>query len=176
MLDSLAGEELAKCVFAIVKEVRRQNWLKLGPDLKHVMEPFLRAHDELVLQSAIDSNPSLTLERAIRLLHLTPGLLPSADGRSSRRGRFRTFLKGDIGGILSWLLFYTRPPRLPSGEGTVRAQRARTSRPAYERGSFAKAALALVSPAPYPQNDATLSIFRKEHHLGDPYKRRHTRV
>lgn len=38
----------------------------------------------------------------MKFLHLTPGLLLSADGRISREGRFYAFLTGDIEGILSW--------------------------------------------------------------------------
>lgn len=46
----------------------------------------------------------------MELLHVTPGLLLSADSRISQQKCFYAFLTGGIEEILSWLLMNTHRP------------------------------------------------------------------
>ena len=163
-LDSISAEELTKLSFATVKEVRPQHRNQLGHAIQHSIRLFLRAHEELVLQRATGhAQPGVTIERAIKLLHLTPALLLSTDGRMSRQGRFNAFTSGDIGGLLSWLIMFSRRPGCQAREDSVGARQARATRLAHERGGITKAAMTLVSPPPSPRNEETLSILRNKH-------------
>lgn len=106
---------LATYVLISVKKVHRHHQGQLVVALHHAIRLFLRAQDDFALSKAIrPDSPSLTLERAIKLLRLKLGLLPSVDGRLSRQGRFKDFLTGYIERILSWLLMCTYMlPRTP---------------------------------------------------------------
>lgn len=74
----------------------------LGLALQQVIWPFIRAENKFVLRRGVDPDPlSPTLEKAMKLLHLTPELMSFADGLINRRARFKAFLTRDFEGLSS---------------------------------------------------------------------------
>lgn len=64
----------------------------MGPAFQHAIKLFLRANGEVVLQCNKSRFAfAITLERTIKLLHLTPVRLPSVDGRINLEEKFKTF-------------------------------------------------------------------------------------
>ena len=107
------------------------------------------------------------LERATKLLHITPALLQSSDGRCSRQGRYNEYAREKLAGLSDWLVVFAGRSRQKAREDTPEARQLRASKLAHERGGITKAASALVSPPAAPQDAQTLAILRSKHSSED---------
>lgn len=105
----------------------------------------------------------LQLVRATKLLHLTPALHGSTDGRMNRVSRFNRFANGDLSEPIAWLMMYEKNRRLQFYADTEDNRQRRATRLAHESGGITKAASALISPAPSPRNNDTLEHLRNLH-------------
>ena len=93
------------------------------------------------------------LERATKLLHITPALLQSSDGRCN---------------LIDWLVVFAGRSRQKAREDTREARRIRASKLAHQRGGINKAASALISPPAAPRDSRTLATLRGKHPTEDP--------
>ena len=108
------------------------------------------------------------LERATKLLHITPALLQSSDGRCSRQGRYNEYARGELTGLIDWLVVFAGKSRQKAREDTPEARRIRTSKLADQRGGITKAASALISPPAAPRDSRTLETLRGKHPTEEP--------
>ena len=87
MLDALDGAARAKIPLSTAKAVRQEHRAAFARSLQHALRIFCLAHNALQV-AQVDSPHTATLhkdlERATKLLHITPALLQSSDGRCSR--------------------------------------------------------------------------------------------
>ena len=89
MLDALDGTALARTSLFTSKAVRQKHRKSIARSLRHALRIFRQAHNTPQVASAGGPhNETLVtnLERATKLLHITPALLQSSDGRCSRSG------------------------------------------------------------------------------------------
>ena len=108
------------------------------------------------------------LERATKLLYITPALLQSSDGRCSRQGRYNEYKKGELTGLVDCLVVFAGRSRQKAWEDTPEARRIRASRLPHERGGIAKAASALISPPGAPRDSRTRATLRSKPSTEDP--------
>ena len=108
------------------------------------------------------------LERATKLFHITPALLQSSDGRCSRQGRYNEYARGELTGLIGWLVVFPGRSRQKAREDTPEARRIRASKLAHQRGAITKAASALISPPAAPRDSRTLAMLRGKHPTEDP--------
>ena len=110
---------------------------------------FCQAHNALqVAPAGGPYNEALVtnLERAIKLLHITPALLQSSDGRCSRKGRYNEYTRGELTDLIGWLVVFAGRGLQKAREDTPETRRIQASKLAHERGGITKAASALMSP------------------------------
>ena len=139
--------------------------------LRHALRIFCQAHNALqVAPAGGPHNEALVtnLERATKLLHITPALLQSSDGRCSRQGRYNEYARGELTGLIDWLVVFAGRSRQKAREDTPEARRIRASKLAHQRGGITKAASALVSPPAAPRDSRTLETLRGKHPTEDP--------
>ena len=132
---------------------------------------FYQAHN--ALQAAPAGGPHndalvTNLERASKLLHIIPALLQSWDGRCSRRGHYNEHTRGELKGLIDWLVVFAGRSRQKAREDTPEARQTRASQLAHERGGITKAVGALISPLAAPRDSRTLATLRSEHPTEDP--------
>ena len=92
---------------------------------------FCQAHNALQVAPAggLHNGPLVTnLERATKLLHITPALLQSSDGRCSRQGRYNEYTRGELMGLIDWLVVFAGRSRQKAREDTTEARRLRASK------------------------------------------------
>ena len=159
--------EISKLSFATSKNIRREHRRLFGSYFMHALQLFLQA--QRALQSRVESGKTMVdreqthLERATKLLHLTPALLQSADGRIPRNRRYELYAAGDIAGMVEWLISFARQAPPGTSQDDVATKRARAANLAHRRGGVTKAATLLTStPAP-PRSKETLAILRAKH-------------
>ena len=190
-LDQVPVAELSVVSFATAKHVRPEHRQLFGKYLTHAIRLFVQAHGRIRARGTVassqaqglaDSSPiagvegssqaqgscqadHTRLERAVKLLHVTPALLQSIDGRIPRQRRYELFAAGEIGRMLEWLISFAKqgPPR--TGNADASSIRARVEHLAHQRGGITKAASLLLSPTAPPRNEATLEILRNKHPL-----------
>ena len=139
--------------------------------LRHALRIFCQAHNALqVAPAGGPHNEALVtnLERATKLLHITPALLQSSDGRCSRQGRYNEYVREELTGLIDWLVVFAGRSRQKEREDTPEARRTRASKLAHQRGGITKAASALVSPPTAPRDSRTLESLRDKHPTEDP--------
>ena len=93
MLDAPDGTTLARLSLSTAKAARHEHRMPFARSLRHALRIFCQAHNALqVAPSGGPHNEALVtdLERATKLLHITPALLQSSDGRCSRRDAITT--------------------------------------------------------------------------------------
>ena len=132
---------------------------------------FCRAHNALqVAPAGGPHNEALVtnLERATKLLHTTPALLHSSDGRCSQQERYNEYTRGELTGLIDWLVVFAGRSRQKAREDTFEARRIRASKLAHERGGITKAASALNSPPAAPRDSRTLAMLRSKCPTEDP--------
>ena len=108
------------------------------------------------------------LNRATKLLHITPALLQSSDGRCSRQGRYNKYTRGELTDLNDWLVVFGGSSRRKAREDTPEARRTRASKLAHERGGITKAASALISLPAAPRDSRALARLRSKHSTEDP--------
>ena len=108
------------------------------------------------------------LERATKLLHITPALLQSSDGRCSRQGRYTEYTRGELTVLIDLLVVFTERSRQKAREDTPEARRIRASKLPHERGGITKAASALIPSPAAPRDSRTLATLRSKHPTEDP--------
>ena len=171
MLDALDGTTLAWMSFSTIKVVRQENRMPFARSLRHTLRIFCQAHNAPQVAPAGDphNEPLVTnLERATKLLHITPALLQSSDGQCSRQGRYNEYIRGELTGLLGWLVVFAGRSRQKAREDTPEARRMRTSKLAHQRGGINKAASALISPPAALRDSRTLATLRGKHPTEDP--------
>ena len=57
------------------------------------------------------ANLLTNLEGATKLLHITPALLQSSDGRCSRQGRYNEYADGNLVDLIDWLVVFAERSR-----------------------------------------------------------------
>ena len=132
---------------------------------------FCQAHNALQVAPAGDPhNEALVTnrERATKLLHITSALLQSSRGQCSRQGRYNEYVRGELTGLLGWLVVFAGRSRQKAREDTPEARRIRASKLAHQRGGTTKAASALISPPAAPRDSRTLATLRGKHPTEDP--------
>ena len=138
--------------------------------LRHALRIYCQAHNALqVAPAGGPHNEALVtnLERAAKLLHITPALLQSPDGRCSRQGRYNEYTRGELTGLIDWLVVFAGRSRQKAREHTPEARRIRASTLAHQRGGITKAASALISPPAAPRDNRTLATLRGKHPTED---------
>ena len=108
------------------------------------------------------------LKRATKLLHITQALLQSSDGRCSRQGRYNGYTRGELVGVIDWLVVFAGRPPHKAREGTPEARRICASKLAHERRCINKAPGALISPPAAPRDSRRLATLRSKHPTEDP--------
>ena len=170
-LDALDGTTLARMSLSTAKAVRQEHRMPLARSLRHALRSFCQAHNALqVAPAGGPHNEALftNLERATKLLHITPALLQSSDGRCSRQGRYNEYARGELTGLIDWLVVFAGRSRQKARENTPEARRIRASKLAHQRGGITKAASALISPPAAPRDSRTLATLRGKHPTEDP--------
>ena len=155
------GLPLQKC-----PSPRQEHRAAFARSLQHALRIFCRAHN--VLQVAQADNPHTAtlhkdLERATKLLHITPTLLQSSDGRCSHQGRYNEYARGELAGLIDLLVVFAGRSRHKTREKTPEARQLRASKLAHEQGGVTKTASALVSPPAAPRDVQILATLRSKH-------------
>ena len=169
MLDALDETTLARMSLSTAKSIRQEHRMPFTGSLKHALRIFCQAPNALqVVPAGRPHNEALVtnLERATKLLHITPALLQSSDGRCSRQGRFNEYARGELTGLIDWLVVFAGRSRQKAREDTPEARRIRSSKLAHQRGGITKAASAPISPPAAPQDSRTLATLRGKHPTG----------
>ena len=107
VLDALDGLTLATMSLSTSKPIRQEHRIPFARSLRDALRLIRQAHH--VLQEATANSPNTAnlvtnLERATKLLHITPALLQSSDGHCSRQGRYNDYAKGNLTGIIDWMI------------------------------------------------------------------------
>ena len=140
--------------------------------MRHALRIFCQASNALqVVPAGGPHNEAIVtnLGRATKLLRITPALLQSSDGRCSRQGRFNKYTRGELAGLIGWLVVFAERGRQKAREDTPGdRQVVRESKLAYERGGITKAAGALISPPAAPRDNRTLATLRSKHPIEGP--------
>ena len=107
MLDALDGTTPARISFSTAKAVRQEHRMPSARSLRHELRIFCQAHN--ALQVASEGGPHnealvTNLERATKLLHITPALLQWSDGRCNRQGRYYEYTRGELADLIDWLM------------------------------------------------------------------------
>ena len=109
MLDALDGTSLARMSLSTAKAIRQEHQMPFARSLRHALRIFCQAHNALqVTPAGSPHNEALVtnLERATKLLHITPALLRSSDERCSRQGRYNEYARGELTGLIDWLVVF----------------------------------------------------------------------
>ena len=171
MLDALDGTTLARMSLSTAKAVRHEHRMPFARSLRHALRIFCQAHNALqVAPTGGPHNEALVtnLERVTELLHITPALLQSSDGRCSRQGRYNEYTRGELTGLFDWLVVFAGRSRQKAREDTPEARRIRASKLAHQRGGITKAASALICPPAAPRDRRTLATLGWKHLTEDP--------
>ena len=171
MLDALDGTVLARMSLSTAKSVRQEYRMPFARSLRHALRIFCQAHNAVqVAPAGGPHNEALVtnLERATKFLHITPALPQSSDGRCSRQGRYNEYARGELTGLIDWLVVFAGRSRQKARKDTPEARRIRASKLAHQRGGITKAASALISPPAAPRDSRTLATLRGKPPTEDP--------
>ena len=93
-LDALDGTTLARMFRSMAKAVRQEHRMPFARSLRLAL-PIILSSSQCSTDSPVGGphNEALVtnLERATKLLHITPALLQSSDGRCSQQGRYNEY-------------------------------------------------------------------------------------
>ena len=170
MLDALDRTTLASMSPPTAKAIRQEHRMPVARSLMHALRIVCQAHSALqVVPVGGPHNEALVtnLERATKLLHITPALLQSSNERCSRQGRYNEYAGGELTGLIDWLVVFADRSRQKAREDTPEARRIRASKLAHQRGGITKAASALISPPAAPRECRTLATLRGKHPTED---------
>ena len=153
------------------KAVRQEHRIPFARSMRYVQRIFCQAHNALQVAPADGPhNKTLVtdLKRYTKLLHITPALLQSSDGRCTRLGRYNEYTRRELGGFIDWLMVFAGRSRQKVREDTPEARQIRASKLAHERGGITKAAGALISPPAAPRDNRTLTTLQSKNLIEDP--------
>ena len=139
--------------------------------LRHALRLFCQARDALQVapEGGLNNEALVTnLERATKLLHITPALLQPSDECCSRQGRYNEYTRGELLGFIDGLVVFLGRSGQKARKDTPEARRIRTSKLANERGGIIKAAGTMISPSTAPRDNRTLATLRSKHLMEDP--------
>ena len=139
--DALDGTTLTRMSLSTAQEVRQEHRIPFARSLRHALRIFCQAHNAIqVTPAGGPHNEALVtnLERATKLLHNTPALLQSSDGRCSRQGRYNEYARGELTGLIDWLVVFAGRSRQKERKDTPEARRIRASKLAHQRGGITK--------------------------------------
>ena len=139
--------------------------------LRHALRTFGQAHNGLqVAPAGGPHNEALVtnLERATKFLHITPALPQSSDRCCSRQGHYDEYTRGELTGLIDWLVVFAGRSRQKAREDTPEARRIRARTLAHQRGGLTKAASALISPPAVPRDRRALAMLRDKPFTEDP--------
>ena len=139
--------------------------------LRYALRIFCQAHNALqVAPAGGPHNEALVtnLERDTKLLHITPALLQSSNGRCSRQRRYNEYGRGELTGLIDWLVVFAGRSRQKARGDTPEARRIRASKLAHQRGGITKVANAMISPPAARRDSRTLATLRGKHPTEDP--------
>ena len=166
VVDALDGTTLAMMSLSTAKAVRQEHRMPFARNLGHAPRIFCQAHNALqVAPAGGPLNEALVnnFKRGTKLLHITPALLQSSDGRCSRQGRYNQYTRGELTGLIDWPGMFAGRCRQKAREDTPEARRIRASKLTHEGGGFNKAASALISLPAAPRDSRTLATLRGKH-------------
>ena len=106
----LDGTTLARKYLSTAKTVLPEHQTSFAHSLRHLLRIFCRPHNALqVAPVGCPHNEALitNLERATKLLHIILALLQSSDGRCSRQERYNENSRGELAGLIGWLVVFT---------------------------------------------------------------------
>ena len=139
MLDALDGTILARMSLSTAKEIRQEHRMPFARSLRHALHIVFQAHNALQVAPASGRHneaPVTNPERAAKLLHITPALLQSSDGRCSRQERYIEYVRGELTGLVDWLVVFAGRSRQKAREDTPEAHRIRATKLAHQRGGI----------------------------------------
>lgn len=87
---------------------------------------FVRAHDTVVIAPYANSlAPALdfNVDRAIKLLHITPALLLSSDSHSSRQTSYDELTSDELRSLIAWTVTHAGRPQSQLGYNKPEARR-----------------------------------------------------
>ena len=171
MLDALDGTTLAEMFLSTAKAVRQEHRMPFARSLRYSLRIFCQAHNALQVGPASgphDEALVINLERATKLLYIPLALLKSSDGRCSRQKHYNECTRGELTGLIDWLVVFAGRSRQKAREGTPKARRIRASKLAHERGGITKAASALICSPAAPRESRILATLRSRHPTEDP--------
>ena len=138
MLDALDGTTLVRMSLSMAKAVWQEHRMSFARSLRHAVLIFCQAHNALQVDPASGPNEALVthLERATKLLHITPALLQPSDGQCSWQGRYNEYTRGELTGLIDWMVVFAGRSRQKAREDTPEARRIRASKLAHQRGGI----------------------------------------
>ena len=167
MLDALDRTTLARMPLFTAKAVRQEHRMPFARSLRHALGIFCQAHNALqVAPAGGPHNEALVtnLERATKLLLITPALLQPSDGRCSRQGRYNEYARGQLTGLIDWLAVFAGRSRQKAREDTPEARRIRASKLAHQRGGISERPG--LSPSSTSRQQDTGNATRQAPHRG----------
>ena len=153
------------------KAVRQEHQRPFARSLRHALRIFCQAHNALQMASAggPHNRALLTnLERATKLLPIPPPPLQSSNGRCSQQARYNKYTRGELTGLVDWLVVFAGRSRQKAREDTPEARRIRARKLSHERGGITKAASALIFPPAAPRDSRALPTLRSQYPTEDP--------
>ena len=164
-LDSVPTSEIECLSFSTAKIIRHEHRQLFGTFFRHAVQLFTQAWGKCTTGRESDTTQADRdqLNRAVKLLHVTPALLQSTDGRIARQQRYDCYAQGNLTAMLSWLVSFAKQTMPSPSADDPATRRTRAGQLAHCRGGVSKAASLLTAqPAP-PRNGKTLEILRSKH-------------
>ena len=153
MLDALDGTSLAKMSLSAAKTVLQEHPTPFVRSRRHSLSVLRQAHSALQVAPAggPHNEPLVTnLERATKLLHITPVCVQSPDECCSRQALYNAYTRLELVGLIDWLAVFVERMRQKSREDRPEAHRAQASKLAHERRGTTEAAGDLISSPKAP--------------------------
>ena len=107
--SALDGTTLAKMSLFRANAVRQEHPTPFALSLRYALRISCHAHITLQVASAGGTHSEALVtkhERAKKLLHIVPGLLQSSDGRCSWQRRYNEYTRGELVGVIDWLVVF----------------------------------------------------------------------
>ena len=121
MLHALDGTTLARMSLSTAKAVRQEHRMPFTRSLRHALRIFCKARNALQVAPADGPHSEAlvtNLERTTKLLHITPALLQSSDRRCNQPGRYDEYTRGEVTGLIDWLVVFAGRSRQKAQEDT----------------------------------------------------------
>ena len=107
MLDALDGTTLSKMSLSTATVVRQEHRMPFARRLRHTLRIFFcQAHNVLQVAPGGGPNNEALVTNLKRATHITPDLLQSPGRRYSRQGRYNEYTRGELAGLIYWLVIF----------------------------------------------------------------------